>query len=65
MRYLVTFERPVVYHAGTIRAQTLTEMPVHAPTGEGAIRHALRVTEGDPGEVKARLLGDQVREAPQ
>jgi hypothetical protein len=63
--YRVTFEKPVVYHGGTLRAKTLTEMEVHAPDGQAAITHAIRVTEGDPGQVTARLLADQVQEAPQ
>ena len=52
--FVVKFEKPVIYrpsHPKPYRRVTVTELPVHAPTAEGARTHALRMTAGDGGEI--------------
>ena len=51
-RFLVKFPRPVtvirVAAPGALRrTQTITELPVHAPSVEAAKIHAIRVVQGD------------------
>lgn len=57
--YHVTFERPVVYLSGSLHARQTTTLDVHAPDGQAAIVHALRVTRGESGQVTAALEAEQ------
>jgi hypothetical protein len=56
-RYRVSFERPVVYQYDSPLSRRETAMlEVHAPDGQAAIVHAIRVTRGDGGAATALLL---------
>jgi len=55
-QFLVKFTTPVKYLMDHPKAaRDVLELPVHAPDSNTALMHAIRVTNGNPGEMQVEL----------
>ena len=62
--FIVKFPNPVRYLMDHPKQRDVMELVVHAPSEYAAIAHAIRVTNGDPGEMQVVAAYDPPRVDP-